>query len=274
MHPSWILLIVFLSLAIVVLAIILPLVWAKSKYETFIRCHSVSYLTLQRIKNRYSFIPISNKSLSHSYDNENFYRDISPLDYLTYELVYLRKEAKQACLDALENQKKLKEFEQEFWHYREGGVFDAPFTGRSHNFLLKTEQKLIKRSLPTPATSYSIRVLLILTNIQGQRRTSKSQSFSAPQIMEVIKRLNQKQGSFYTNRDIWDSICRVERGMVTNRMRFAIYQRDGNRCRKCGSRYNLEIDHIIPIAKGGKSTMNNLQTLCHRCNVKKGANIE
>ena len=187
------------------------------------------------------------------------------MDYLTYELVYRRKEAKQACLDAQENQKKLKEFEQEFWHYREGGVFDAPFTGRNRNFLLKTEQKLIERS---------IRVLLILTNIQGKRRTSKSQSFSAPQIMEVIRKLNQKQGGFYTNRDIWDSICRVERGKVTNRMRFAIYQRDGNRCRKCGSRYNLEIDHIIPIAKGGKSTMNNLQTLCHRCNVKKGANIE
>lgn len=58
-------------------------------------------------------------------------------------------------------------------------------------------------------------------------------------------------------------------------MRFAIYQRDGHRCRKCGRKTDdLEIDHIVPIAKGGKSTMDNLQTLCRRCNREKGTNIE
>lgn len=33
---------------------------------------------------------------------------------------------------------------------------------------------------------------------------------------------------------------------------------------------DLEIDHIKPIAKGGKSTPDNLQTLCRRCNRMKG----
>ena len=59
-------------------------------------------------------------------------------------------------------------------------------------------------------------------------------------------------------------------------MRFSIYARDGYRCRICGARQGkivqLEIDHIIPIAKGGKSTYDNLQTLCHNCNVQKGDN--
>ncbi len=73
----------------------------------------------------------------------------------------------------------------------------------------------------------------------------------------------------------WQSICRVERGKVTNKMRFAIYERDHYRCRKCGkSTDDLEVDHIIPISKGGKSTFDNLQTLCHRCNYRKGSNIE
>ena len=58
-------------------------------------------------------------------------------------------------------------------------------------------------------------------------------------------------------------------------MRFAIYKRDNYRCRKCGRQTDdLEVDHIIPIAKGGKSTYDNLQTLCHRCNSKKSDNIE
>ncbi|MBP5466276.1 MAG: HNH endonuclease [Clostridia bacterium] len=52
-------------------------------------------------------------------------------------------------------------------------------------------------------------------------------------------------------------------------MRFSIYKRDGYRCQHCGrsGRFvDLEIDHIIPISKGGKSTYDNLQTLCQRCN--------
>ena len=58
-------------------------------------------------------------------------------------------------------------------------------------------------------------------------------------------------------------------------MRFAIYKGDNYRCRKCRRKTNdLEVDHIYPIAKGGKSTYDNLQTFCHRCNVKKGANVE
>ncbi|MBR2352886.1 MAG: HNH endonuclease, partial [Clostridia bacterium] len=32
----------------------------------------------------------------------------------------------------------------------------------------------------------------------------------------------------------------------------------------------LEVDHIIPVSKGGKSTLDNLQTLCERCNRGKG----
>jgi len=52
-----------------------------------------------------------------------------------------------------------------------------------------------------------------------------------------------------------------------------IYARDHYGCRICGRSGNqdfLEIDHIKPISKGGKSTYDNLQTLCRRCNKEKG----
>lgn len=89
----------------------------------------------------------------------------------------------------------------------------------------------------------------------------------------MIKRLNNKNRDFYNDKGIWDSLCRVERGKVSNKMRFSIYKRDGYRCRICGRTEKhdyLEIDHIKPIAKGGKSTYDNLQTLCRRCNKNKG----
>jgi 5-methylcytosine-specific restriction endonuclease McrA len=33
----------------------------------------------------------------------------------------------------------------------------------------------------------------------------------------------------------------------------------------------LQIDHIIPVAKGGKSVSSNLRVLCNKCNASKGA---
>ena len=87
--------------------------------------------------------------------------------------------------------------------------------------------------------------------------------------------LKQKKGDFYTNDDIWQAICRVERGKVSNKMRFAIYNRDNYRCRKCGRKTDdLEVDHIFPISKGGKSVFENLQTLCHSCNALKSNTVE
>ena len=44
----------------------------------------------------------------------------------------------------------------------------------------------------------------------------------------------------------------------------------GEQCLHCGETDSLVIDHILPIAKGGLSTLDNLQLLCAECNRLKG----
>lgn len=41
-------------------------------------------------------------------------------------------------------------------------------------------------------------------------------------------------------------------------------------CVHCNCKENLTIDHIIPVSKGGKDDIENLQILCKSCNSKKG----
>lgn len=53
---------------------------------------------------------------------------------------------------------------------------------------------------------------------------------------------------------------------LTAKRRAKVKERDGFRCVTCGSTADLEVDHIIPVAKGGTRAMDNLQTLCGGCN--------
>lgn len=64
-----------------------------------------------------------------------------------------------------------------------------------------------------------------------------------------------------------------ERKKVTPALHFDILKRDGHKCVICGATSSddkLEVDHIKPIASGGKSVPDNLQTLCCGCNLGKG----
>ena len=53
-----------------------------------------------------------------------------------------------------------------------------------------------------------------------------------------------------------------------------VYLRDNFTCQYCnynGPTYNLTLDHLIPSAKGGKTTWDNIITACKTCNMKKGS---
>jgi len=70
-----------------------------------------------------------------------------------------------------------------------------------------------------------------------------------------------------------------QRAIMTSSLREYIKKRDKYTCKKCGVSSSdephllLEIDHIIPVSRGGLTMENNLQTLCWKCNRAKGAKI-
>lgn len=70
-----------------------------------------------------------------------------------------------------------------------------------------------------------------------------------------------------------------QRALMTSKLRQYIKERDHFTCKQCGISLEqephllLEIDHIVPVAKGGLTTEDNLQTLCWRCNRSKGSKI-
>jgi Holliday junction DNA helicase RuvB len=49
-------------------------------------------------------------------------------------------------------------------------------------------------------------------------------------------------------------------------VRIKVWRRDNGKCVKCGSRQNLEFDHIIPVSNGGSHSARNIELLCENCN--------
>lgn len=56
---------------------------------------------------------------------------------------------------------------------------------------------------------------------------------------------------------------------ITREIKDAVLKRDGHKCVDCDSKENIEFDHIMPVSRGGDSTIENIQLLCRSCNRKK-----
>ena len=83
-------------------------------------------------------------------------------------------------------------------------------------------------------------------------------------IVELIKTLESKLTI--------SAFTKEQRALMTKKLRESIKTRDNFTCCTCGNSIHsepnllLEIDHIIPVSKGGYTVEDNLQTLCWKCN--------
>lgn len=90
-------------------------------------------------------------------------------------------------------------------------------------------------------------------------------------IVELIKTLEGKLTV--------STFTKEQRALMTNKLRDHIKNRDNFTCCNCGNSTHtepnllLEIDHIIPVSKGGCTVEENLQTLCWKCNRAKSNKI-
>ncbi len=84
-----------------------------------------------------------------------------------------------------------------------------------------------------------------------------------------------EQDSNDTEQDSREELEHKTSRTINLRLRFRVLQKDNFKCCACGASpakdpsVELHIDHIIPWSKGGETTIDNLQTLCSKCNLGK-----
>lgn len=168
----------------------------------------------------------------------------------------------QSMYDAMAKMKKM--MNRIFEH--ESMILGDIFEDRKWN---AKEQRRISTSLGmlSPIVEYT-KCILLSTNANGKVYNYLIYEFDEELTLELLE--------YVALQSKHNIKVKKERGAITSNLRSKIKERDNYTCQYCGSNiYDepsllLEIDHIIPVSKGGVSDESNLQVLCWRCNRSKG----
>jgi len=115
----------------------------------------------------------------------------------------------------------------------------------------------------------TLRLFNLLIQINHQMARHK------PDAMQKAVRGLLRQAIDYLNERPTHTTSQHKRQAIRPGVRFDILTRDHYRCVCCGRAaedgVKLEVDHIIPVSRGGTNQPKNLRTLCTECNRGKAA---
>lgn len=125
------------------------------------------------------------------------------------------------------------------------------------------EDKVIRKKTARPVTEMTYTCKVNYTSPRGRSSCSGERIFSFEEL--------ERQHKMYQERRVLEESKEYQRQKMTPSLRYDIMKRDGFRCVLCGRSVErdgvtLHVDHIIPVAKGGKTVPGNLRTLCEECN--------
>jgi hypothetical protein len=109
---------------------------------------------------------------------------------------------------------------------------------------------------------------LLISSVKGQKEYIVSEAEITAELLLCLLRANNRTVSVNVIDD-----TKSDRRRISKEVRNAVWIRDSGTCVECGANDYLEFDHIIPVAKGGGNTVNNIQLLCRKCNGRKSDRI-
>jgi hypothetical protein len=195
-------------------------------------------------------------------------------DPLKYVMKYFNIKADEADLAAVESLgddiARLEDAVNNL-HQREAGItrsFNPPafiLKHYAHEFMRHVGVELSPITVPYPVYVFEY---VSAGGNSSQRTTVR---LNTPTIDALIETLSQKIR--------YRKSAAGQRALMTAKLRNFIKSRDKHTCRYCSvslavePHLLLEVDHILPVSKGGLSTPDNLQTLCWRCNRTKSNKV-
>lgn len=251
------------------------------KYVDFVNEHSLAIRAIKELNSKYKFGSIYPLIYKNCYDTTRNFEDVSCKDYLIYKFHLDTLGVRRIIKSRNNNISKEIDYKSKVDLVKDKlGNFDVSIEDLNEEKLRNIESIVFNDLIEKVNTDFYAEVHLYLTRGRIHRVVDeKKESFDLNEIIDVLKSIDSSKlidGRRFYSREVWKSIERVERAKVSKELRQEIFERDGYTCVNCGSteKESLEIDHIMPISKGGKTEPSNLQTLCRNCNIRKGNDID
>ena len=251
------------------------------KYVDFVNEHSLAIRAIKELNSKYQFSPIYPLIYKNCYDTTVNFEKVSCKDYLIYQFHLDTLRVRRIIKSRNNNISKEIDYKSKVDLAKDKlGNFDVSIEDLNEEKMRNIESIVFNDLIEKVNTDFYAEVHLYLTRGRMHRVIDeKKESFDLNEIIDALKSIDSsklKEGRRFYSVEVWKSIERVERAKVSKELRQEIFERDGYTCVICGSieKESLEIDHIKPISKGGKTEPGNLQTLCHDCNFRKGNNID
>lgn len=241
---------------------------AKKRLEAKVHRKSERYNGILAINEIYCFSNETNKVFTHSCKRKDQFDGFDAEDYvigiLENDYDWLKIMFEAANGNALLEEEYRKDIEK---------ALDNPQMG--HNGLLgklirKVETKECESAIIKPQKTVTVSVYNCYTSPKGQNSYENEDVFCGDELWAMYA-IAEHQRKFKES-------AKYQRSLMSDSLRYKILQRDKSTCQLCGATRadgaKLEVDHIIPISKGGKTEPGNLRTLCRECNRGKGDKYE
>ncbi len=131
------------------------------------------------------------------------------------------------------------------------------------------EADLCRQQELHPETQLTLHLSVSYVSPAGRNRYYREFVYGQDKIVAALQQSRKKASAV--------DVRKRERAKMTPKLRYQVLERDNFRCVRCGASaadgVKLHVDHIIPVSRGGKTVMSNLQTLCETCNLGKGSDM-
>ena len=246
---------------LVVLYSILLYLHMQKAAKKYVLKNSVALKQISLLTDKYKFHNIPALYI-HSKHQKNlpafrkFDYDGELLSYLKSKELFFMEQIKKANENKIQFNEYLREFER---------ICENEKTNWKSFRKESIEKELIEQAKMFATCSVKVKLENIYNSPKGQNSYYNSRIFGQEALIRGFSQIK--------NREVFLEEKKEERSKMNDSLRYDILKRDGFKCSICGASaldgIKLHVDHIRPISKGGKTTPDNLRTLCSRCNLGK-----
>ena len=272
-HTDIIILIAIFISIIIGCLIILMLYYIKTKRIEFLEKYGKLYSMYYDLLNKYQVKDYNLVyTIVHYVDTHKKLDNFNNQDLAIYYFINNIDNLKNNYYDYLKNENNyirfLEEFDrlindnQEYDSYIYDTSLLKPYFFKNQESLKKYEKNEIVSMKLINHHIFKIIVEVHYITPSGRHHYQKVSEYTRNEISS-FDNISKNRSGFYSEKE-------YQRSLMTDSLRYNVLKRDGFRCCICGASAKdgtrLEVDHIIPISKGGMTVLDNLQTLCKECN--------